>query len=51
MINLVSAVRRWARQPENSIRNGVKMGVKLYVAVAMLMFLIGFVTTIYQGMV
>jgi hypothetical protein len=51
MRNLVSAARRWVRQPKITIRNGVKMGVKLYVVVAAMMFLFGFFATIYQGSV
>ena len=49
MINLLSAARNWVRQPDISVRNGIKVGVKLYVVAAVLMFMIGFVATIYQG--
>jgi hypothetical protein len=50
MKNLVTAARTWVRQPEISIRNGIKMGVRLYAVAAMLMFLLGFFATIYQGL-
>jgi len=50
MKNLVSAARAWIRQPENSIKDGIKTGIKIYVMAAMLMFLLGFSATIYQGL-
>lgn len=51
MRNLLLAARNWARQPETSMRNGIKLGVKLYVVAAMLMFLLGFFATISQALV
>jgi hypothetical protein len=49
MKNLVSAARHWVQRPDNSIKNGIKVGMKLYLFVATLMFLAGFSATIYQG--
>ena len=49
MRNLLTAARNWARQPEISVRNSIKVGVKLYMVAAVLMFMIGFVATLYQG--
>jgi hypothetical protein len=44
MKNLVSAAREWARDPAISLRNGLTMGVWLYVVAAMSMFLLGFLS-------
>lgn len=51
MRNLVSAALTWAGQPQITLRGAVKMGIKLYAVAAMLMFLIGFFSTLYQGLV
>jgi hypothetical protein len=51
MRNLVSAARNRVRQPEISVRNGIKVGVKLYVVAAILMFLLGFFATISKALV
>ena len=48
MKSLVAVVRARAGKPQISIRNGIKMGLRLYVVAATFMFLLGFFSALAQ---